>query len=108
MTVYNEFFLNGARFRPLLDIAPETLHQLHLRMILHDRFSAPTLGFTQNIAMIVPPELVARVIDTAPGSHALMHEIMPHTLRGRPLSYQQMTSPPNGRRLNILTSADWA
>lgn len=99
MTVHNEFFLDGARFRPLLDIAPETLHQLHLRMILHDRFSAPTLGFTQNIAMIVPPEPVARVIGTAPGSH---------TLRGRPLSYQQMTSPPNGRRLNILTSADWA
>lgn len=101
--LYNAFYLDGARFRPLLDIAPETYSRLHLRMILHDRFNCPTLGFRQNVCYVEPPERVAAIVGCPGGLRILMLEVLSHSLRERPLSYQQFYIPPNGRRLNLLS-----
>ena len=103
-TIYNEFFLDGPRFRPFLDFAQETFEKLHLRMILHDRFNCPTLGFTQNIELVTPPPAIADVIGCTLETPAIKHEILSHTLRGAPLSFQQMFIPPNDRKLNISNS----
>lgn len=103
-TIFNEFFLEVARFRPLLDIAPETFQQLHLRMILHDRFNSPTLGFTQKISFFTPPLAVASIIGSPAGTQVLKHEILSYSLRQKPLSYQQMIIPPNSRKLDISSS----
>ena len=103
-TIYNEFFLDAARFRPLLDIAPETFRTLHLRMILHDRFNSPTLGFTQKISFYSPPPAVAGIIGIPAGTQVLMHEILSYSLRKKPLSYQQMIIPPHSRKLDISSS----
>jgi GntR family transcriptional regulator len=103
-TIYNECFLEVARFRPLLDIAPETFQMLHLRMMLHDRFNCPTLGFTQKVSFYTPPPAVASIIGSPTGAQALMYEVLSYSLRQKPLSYQQMIIPPNSRKLDISSS----
>lgn len=100
-TIYNECFLEVARFRPLLDIATETFQLVHLRMILHDRFNSPTLGFTQKICFFTPTLAVADIIGCPAGTQALKHEILSYSLRQKPLSYQHMIIPPNSRKLDI-------
>lgn len=100
--IYNEFYLDAARFRPLLDIAPETYQQMHIRVILHDRFNCPTLRFVQNIQIVTPEPMVTDIIGTAPRERALALEVLSHSLRDRPLSYQGMIIPLNDRKLNVL------
>ena len=103
-TLYAEFYLGGEKFRPLLDIAPETFKQLHLRLILHDRFHCPSLGFTQAMSFVAPLPSVAEIIGCPLGHAALIHEIFSYTLREKPLSYQKFIIPPNNRKLIISGS----
>ena len=102
-TIYNEFYLEGMQFRPLLDFAHQSLTGPHLWMILHDRFNCPTLRFEQNIFFTPAEPPVAELFGIEIGERALVLEVMSYSFRDRPLSYQKMVIPPNDRKMSIMS-----
>jgi DNA-binding GntR family transcriptional regulator len=101
-TVYAEFFVGAARFRPLLDIPPEVLDEKNLRVFLHERFNAPTLRAVHRVRNEPVDRAIADLIGCAPGTLVLHMSALGFSYRDAPLSFQHFYVPPNSYTLEIL------
>ena len=102
--VFNQFYLDGRRFRPLIDLTPSKLNNLTLRHVLHDRFNAPTLGTSQNIRFAEINDPTATLIGVPQGTTGIAIEVFAYSYRDEPISYQEFLVPPNRRTINIPTT----
>jgi DNA-binding GntR family transcriptional regulator len=100
-SVINDFYVEGGRFRPLLDVAPGTLDQGALRDVLHDRFNAPTFHASQTVSFTKIDVAAAQLLDVAPETLGILLEIVGYSYRDAPLSFQTVVIPPNRRKLHI-------
>ena len=99
--IFSEFVLDGGRFRPLLDIDPDTLGMVHIRNIINDRFNAPILRVIRNLQLVAATEEAAYSIDVKPGDMMMLLEVLNFTLRDEPIIYQWFFVPPNDMKLNV-------
>jgi len=102
--VFSRFYLDGRKFRPILDLSPETLSALTMRRILHDRFNAPTFRVWQNLRFVEIEEPEAAHMRIASGTIGNALEIFGFTYRDEPVSYQEFLIPPNRRKIKISST----
>lgn len=102
--VFGEFFFDGGRFRPLLDINPDTFHVTHVRKIIHDRFNAPILKIVQNLQFLPAESDVAAAIGIQMGDTIMLMEILNFSLNDEPIAYQRFYFPLSDRKLNIWSN----
>ena len=94
-------FLDGVRFRPLLDFDLAVVRRLHIRQILHDRFGSPTLSRRTRVRFHVIDGRDARDLDVAHGTQGLALDVSSSTLRDEPMCFQRFVVPPNRYALDI-------
>ena len=100
--VYSEVYLDGPRFRPLLDIPLDVLSGKNLRIFLHERYNAPTLRAIHRLSTMEIPQDIAKVIAVAPGSRGLNMKALSYSFRDAPMSYQRFVIPDSGYELELL------
>ncbi|WP_340118118.1 GntR family transcriptional regulator [Pelagibius sp. 7325] len=100
--VYSEVYLEGPRFRPLLDTPLEVLSGKNLRIFLHERYNAPTLRAIHRLAMIEIPKDIAKVIGVTPGSRGINMKALSYSFRDTPMSYQRIVIPETPYELELL------
>ena len=100
--VYSEVYLEGPRFRPLLDIPLEVLSGKNLRVFLHERYNAPTLRAIHRLTSVEIPENIAKWIDVAPGSRGINMKALSYSFRDAPMSYQRIVIPEMPYELELL------
>ena len=99
--VFNAFFLDGLRFRPLLDLPCSTLNNLALRHVLHDRFNAPTYTSSERIQFIEINDPIASMIDVEADTLGVSLRVCGFSFRDEPITYQEFLIPPNSREIGI-------
>lgn len=100
--VYSRFYLDAARFRPLLDLPAGFLNQKNLRVFLHESYNAPTLrGVHRLNCRPVAPEHAA-LIDCRPGEPGIYMTALGYTFRDAPISFQHIVIPSTDYELEIL------
>lgn len=100
--VYSEVYLEGPRFRPLLDIPLDVLSGKNLRVFLHERYNAPTLRAIHRVATVEIPRYIAKLIKVAPGSRGINMKALSYTFRDVPISYQRIVIPETPYELELL------
>jgi GntR family transcriptional regulator len=100
--VYSDMYLDGPRFRPLLDVPLDVLSEKNIRVFLHERYNAPTFRGVHRVVSTAIDKDVARLIDVRPGSHGLLIKALGFTFRDAPISYQAITVPDTPHELEIL------
>lgn len=100
--VYSEVYLEGPRFRPLLDIPLDVLSDKNLRVFLHERYNAPTFRAVHRIkACRIEPEH-AELIGCPPESEGLDMKALSYTFRDAPISFQRIIIPKTPYELELL------
>ncbi len=100
--VYSEMYLDGPRFRPLLDVPLEMLAQKNIRVFLHERYNAPTFRGVHRVASTSVAKDVAPLIGVAAGSPGLLIKALCFTFRDAPITYQTIVVPETPYELEIL------
>lgn len=100
--VYSEVYLEGPRFRPLLDIPLDVLSGKNLRVFLHDRYNAPTLRAIHRVATFKIPANIAKAIGVAAGTTGINMKALSYSFRDTPISYQRIVIPENPYELELL------
>lgn len=100
--VYSEVYLEGARFRPLLDIPLDLLSDKNLRVFLHERYNAPTFRAVHRLTACHIPAEHAELIGCAAGSQGLDMKALSYTFREAPISFQRIIVPKTPYELEIL------
>lgn len=100
--VSSRFYLDAARFRPLLDMPTGFLSQKNLRVLMHESFNAPTLSGVHrlNCRPLAPAD--AAVIGCAEGGPGIYMTALGYTFREAPISFQRIVIPPTDYELEIL------
>lgn len=98
----SEVYLDGPRFRPLLDIPLDVLSTKNLRTFLHERYNAPTFRAVHRIATRAIGEEHAALIGCRPGTVGIDMKALSYTFRDAPISYQRIIIPTNPYELEIL------
>lgn len=100
--VYSEVYLEGPRFRPLLDVPLDILSGKNLRVFLHERYNAPTLRAIHRLSMCEIPAEIAEWIDVAPGASGINMKALSYSFRDVPMSYQRIIIPETPYELELL------
>jgi len=100
--VYSEVYLEGPRFRALLDAPLEMLSGKNLRVFLHERYNAPTLRSIHRLAVIDIPKEIAKRIGVAPRSRGIDMKALSYSFRDAPISYQRIVIPETPYELELL------
>ncbi len=100
--VHSRFYLDAARFRPLLDLPVGFLTQKNLRVLLHESYNAPTLrGVHRLNCRPLSPEH-APLIGCRPGEHGIYMSALGYSFRDAPISFQHIVIPSTEYELEIL------
>jgi len=94
-------YLDGARYRPLLDFDLTVIGQLHIRHILHDRFNAPTISRRTRIRFLRVDAEIAAAIEKPTGSNAIALDVSSFTIGEQPLCFQRFVIPENEFALDV-------
>ncbi len=97
-----EMYVDGARFRPLLDTPLDVLSSKNLRVYLHERYNAPTFRSIHRVALHVLDAKAARLIDCPAGAAGLKIKALSYSFRDTPISYQEIVIPPIDYELEML------
>lgn len=100
--VYSEVYLEGPRFRPLLDIPLEVLSTKNLRIFLHERYNAPTFRAIHRVATCRIEPQHARLIGCPADSPGINMKALSFTFRDAPISYQRIIIPATPYELELL------
>jgi len=100
--VYSEMYLEGPRFRALLDTPLEVLSGKNLRVFLHEHYNAPTLRAIHRLATIEIPGEIGELIGVLPGSRGVNMKALSYTFRDAAISYQRIVIPETPYELELL------
>jgi len=100
--LYSEVYLDGPRFRPLLETPLDVLSGKNLRGFLHERYNAPTLRAIHRLALIEIPADIAETIGVAPGSRGIDMKALSYSFRDAPMSWQRIVIPETPYELELL------
>lgn len=100
--LYSEVYLDGVRFRPLLEVPLEALSGKNLRVFLHERYNAPTLRAIHRLTATEIPRDIARAIGVTPGSRGLDMKALSYSFRDAPMSWQRIVIPATPYELELL------
>ena len=96
-----QFYLRGDRYAELLHEDPRSFEGVHLRDVVMDRYGAPTLGVEVRVSSERLPDAVCQWLDLPFFSIGLVCQILGHSYRKAPLSFQHVFVPANARPLQI-------
>ncbi len=96
-----QFYLRGDQYTELLSEPPKTFEGVHLRDIVRDRYGKPTIGVEERVSAERLPDAVCHWLDLPFFSIGLVCQILGHTYRNAPLSFQHVFVPANARPLQI-------
>jgi len=100
--VHSEVYLEGPRFRALLDTPMDVLSGKNLRIYLHERYNAPTLRAIHRLATLEIPAAIAKRINVAPRSRGIDMKALSYSFRDAPISYQRIIIPQTPYELELL------
>lgn len=100
--VYSEVYLDGTRFRPLLDIPLDVLSDKNLRVFLHERYNTPTMRAVHRVTACRIPKEFAGHVGCEPDSEGLDLKALSYTYRDAPFSFQRIIIPKTPYELEIL------
>ena len=96
-----QFYLRGDQYAELLTELPESFDGLHLRNIVKNRFGKPTISIEERISAERLPDAVCHWLDLPYFSIGMVCQILGHTHRKLPLSFQHVFVPANTYPLQI-------
>ena len=94
-------YLPGAQFAKLLNDPAARADNLNVRMLLRERFNAPTLRVVEQVGAETLPDDVTDDLELDQGINGLVLHIQGFGFRDTPLSYQVVYVPPNVRKLEV-------
>jgi len=102
----SDFYIDAARFAPLMDTPFEELHRVTIRSLLANQFNAPTFAFTQRVhATAFPAQVAARMAGNLRGNatFGVVLEICSSGHHRQPVSFQNIFIPADARKLELLS-----
>lgn len=102
MTLWSEVYVDGERFRPLLDLPLDLLATKNLRVFLHERYNAPTFRMAHRVRCQEISPARAKMIGCEPGISGLEVKAYGHSYRDSPIIFQRIVIPPTELELEIL------
>lgn len=102
MTLWSEVYVDGDRFRPLLDMPLDLLSTKNLRVFLHERYNAPTFRMVHRVRCRDISEEIAALIGCKPGISGLELNAYGYSYRDSPIIFQRIVIPPTELELEIL------
>lgn len=100
--VHSRFYLDAARFRPLLDLPVGFLSEKNLRVFMHESYNAPTLrGVHRLNCRPLAPEHAA-LLGSRAGEPGIYMTALGYTFRDAPISFQHIVIPSTDYELEIL------
>lgn len=98
----SDFYIDGERFRAILEMPFAELHRIVIRDVLAKRFNAPTFSFSQRVYATEFPESVRTPLKVPKSKRiGLVLEVRSYTHHRAPISFQNIFVPANGRPLEI-------
>lgn len=94
-------YLPGARFAKLLNDPAAKADNLNVRILLRERFNAPTLRVVEQVGAETMPIDVTEDLELDQDINGLVLHIQGFGFRNTPLSYQVVYVPPNARKLEV-------
>lgn len=101
-SVHSRFYLDAARFRPLLDLPVGFLTQKNLRVFLHESYNAPTLRGVHRLSCRPLAPEHAGLIGCRPGEPGIYMSALGYSFRDAPISFQHIVIPSTDYELEIL------
>lgn len=101
--IYNEFFLDGARYPVFRDTPKRALNGVNFKVFLAREFSLAITRLTHRMCVAPTPAEAAKVLDLATGTPCLRMRALAH-LSDRPLYFQEYWIPPGVPELVIESS----
>lgn len=101
--IWSDFYLDGQRFRPLLDTPAALLAGKNLRVYLHQRFNAPTFRAVNRVSSCTIDEERAERLGCSARSAGIRLKAMSYTFRDAPISYHDIVIPANPYELEIAS-----
>lgn len=102
LTLWSEVYVDGERFRPLLDLSLPVLSTKNLRVFLHERYNAPTFRMVHHVRCREISSEHARLIGCPAGISGLELKAFGYSYRDSPLIFQRIIIPPTDMELEIL------
>ncbi|CFX28555.1 putative Transcriptional regulator GntR family [Candidatus Filomicrobium marinum] len=99
--LWSDLYVDGQRFRPILDTPPAILAGKNLRIFLHERFNAPTFRSTHLISRCELDPKQAETLGCKPGEVAIRIKARSFTFRDAPISFHDIIVPPNRFELEV-------
>ncbi|MGI9417421.1 MAG: GntR family transcriptional regulator [Geminicoccaceae bacterium] len=101
--IYNEFFLDGARYPAFRDTPKRALNGVNFKVFLAREFSLAITSITHRMCVAPAPAEAAKVLDLAADTLCLRMRALAH-LSERPLYFQEYWIPPSVPELVIESS----
>lgn len=101
LRIWSDFYLGDPKFRPFVYMSPESLMNLSLRSVLHDRFGMPALHSDWLLSFHDLTQEQSEALQVAGDTHSLSYEIREYTIRSAPLFLMKVVVPKNARTLRI-------
>jgi len=100
-TVSACFYIQGPRFKSLLDVPQDKIDGTSLRSELVDKFGMATVRVRGLVGIEKVPPDIAKTISLTADSIAMICEVVGQGFRESPLYYQRYWIPPNPYRLEM-------
>jgi GntR family transcriptional regulator len=106
LTCFGRFYVGMTRFAALHALPVRAFDAGNLKIVLRDRFAAPTLAISQRIRAAVFEPDVCAAIGVAVDTTGIILESVGFTYADAPLSFQVVWIPPSDRVLD-MSQVSW-
>jgi GntR family transcriptional regulator len=97
----SRIYLRASRFSSLLKLPDHSFENVNLKEIFAQQFNAPTTGLAQSVNVEVLPPAICAFLSIRSKPFGLVLRIEASTLKGVPLSYQEIFVPPTIYPLDV-------
>lgn len=104
-SVYSQFYLDATRFVSMLTRPLSELDGANLKLLIRREFGLPVTSVHQTMSTVQFPQAVCRALTLRGTPTGTLLEIAASAGRHRPLYYQELYLPVNGRRLVVSDAA---
>lgn len=99
--IHNQIFLSESEFKALLNFPSDELLDVSFRILLNDKFDAPSLGASKEVCFTTLGVDIANKLNQETNCAALQYDICQNTRRNKPLFFMRFIIPQNERKLRI-------